>query len=461
MAPNVRGLAIALRVPGGWETVRAFLLFGVLLAALGAVAFQVAFRDLSRLVQVHRMNLGHEEAEVVAEIVRSIGRDARGGLDYSRVRRGAELLDKLLRERLDESSLVRFVEIRDRFGAPVLFTARDTVARSLAAAPPAGAESASGVQLVVHPLKRGVQTEGEIRLGISEHAIAREVEDLRRGLRIKVAIASLLAVGILGTGLFYVLHLIRKNRRLEESKLAAERSAYKGLLASGLAHEIRNPLNAMKMNLQMLEEELSGVPQFEGNDLVELLASTQSEIKRLENLVNNFLLYARPSPPTFDECDLNDVLRETATFLTADFRRSGVDLVLDLEPLLPSAAIDVGKIKQALMNILVNARQVLRAGGRVVLRSRPSGAGEVLVEIADDGPGMSPETAERIFDPFFSQRAGGTGLGLAIAKLMVEQHRGAIELDTEPGRGTTFRIRLPRRTGAMLPAREPATGGAR
>jgi signal transduction histidine kinase len=459
MRPSIRRFGIRHGLPAGWETIRAFVLFGLLLAALGAVAFQVAFRDLSRLVQVHRMNLGHEEAAVVAEIVRSIGRDSQGVLDYSRVRSGGRVLDKLLRERLAASTHVRFVEIRDRFGGLVLSTAPDPEARSLAA----GRRSAgtAGVQLVVHPIRRGVQTEGEIRLGISEDAIAREVADLRRGLRLKVAVASVLAVAILGTGLAYVLFLIRKNRRLEESKLAAERSAYKGLLASGLAHEIRNPLNAMKMNLQMLEEELQGVSQFAESDLVDLLVSTQSEIKRLENLVNNFLLFARPSPPKFAEIDLNDVLRETATFLAADFRKTGVDLTLEPEPLLPSADADAGKIKQALMNILVNARQVLKPGGRVVLRSRPSGAGEVIVEIEDDGPGMSPETAAKIFDPFFSQRAGGTGLGLPIAKLMIEQHRGSIEVETHPGRGTIFRVRLPRRAAAEAASVREAGEGAR
>jgi signal transduction histidine kinase len=216
-------------------------------------------------------------------------------------------------------------------------------------------------------------------------------------------------------------------------------------LGSGLAHEIRNPLNSMNMNLQMLEEELQGVPGLEGGEHVEMLRSMQGEIKRIKNLVDAFLEYSRPAYPHFEVKDLNEVLNGLARFLQADFRQSDVDLALDLEPLLPSVEIDEGQLRQALLNIIGNARQVVPRGGSVRLASRAGVGGEVVIEVADTGPGIAAETLDKIFEPFFSKRAGGTGLGLAIARQMVDNHRGRIEVESTVGKGTTFRIRLPRR----------------
>jgi signal transduction histidine kinase len=201
----------------------------------------------------------------------------------------------------------------------------------------------------------------------------------------------------------------------------------------------------MNMNLQMLEEELQGVPGLEGGEHVEMLRSMQSEIKRIATLIDQFLQYARPATPQFAVRDLNEVLSDTARFLQADFRQSGIELVTDLEPLLPSVEIDEGQLRQALFNILGNARQVLPPGGQVRLTSRAGMGGEIVVEVADNGPGIAPDIIEKIFDPFFSKRAGGTGLGLAIARQMVENHRGRIDVESALSRGTTFRIRLPRR----------------
>ena len=139
------------------------------------------------------------------------------------------------------------------------------------------------------------------------------------------------------------------------------------------------------------------------------------------------------------------MLNATALFLQADFRQSGVELVLDLEPLLPSVEVDEGQLRQVLLNILGNARQVMQPGGRVRVSTHPGAAGEIVIEIADNGPGIPQDALDKIFEPFFSKRAGGTGLGLAIARQMVENHRGHIEVESKVGEGTTFRIRLPRR----------------
>jgi len=261
-----------------------------------------------------------------------------------------------------------------------------------------------------------------------------------------VAASAAAGVGLLVLGFFYILHLIRKNRALEQERQAANRRAQVAMLGSGLAHEIRNPLNAMNLNLEMLEEELQALPGIEsGDDPMQLLGSIKGEIKRLEHLVNSFLVYSRPSALRFEVRDLNGILNEIARFLQADFRQSTIGLVLDLEPLLPTVEVDETQIKQALMNLLVNARQVLGPGGSVTLRSRAGASGDVVVEVQDDGPGIAAGVRDRIFDVFYSNRGGGTGLGLPIALQIVKGHGGAIEVETMEGNGTTFRIRLPRR----------------
>ena len=172
--------------------------------------------------------------------------------------------------------------------------------------------------------------------------------------------------------------------------------------------------------------------------------------------IDVFLQYARPATPRFEVRDLNDILNATARFLHADFRQSGVELVLDLEPLLPSVELDEGQLRQALLNILGNARQVMQPGGRCGWPPAPGMGGEIVVEIADTGPGIPADSIEKIFEPFFSKRAGGTGLGLAIARQMVENHGGRIEVDSQARRGNhvSHPPSAPPRNGAETPRRE-------
>ncbi len=455
----VPGRLAGLRPAAAAEAFKAFLLFGLLLAALAGVAGPLAFRDLSRLVQAHRLQLGRHEATRIAEGILALGRDLGdgGGLDFYRLRQHRNKLEAWLRDHLSRSPLVRNVEVLDRFGARVVYVGWDRAGPDL---PALGRAPARGVleRTVRIQLRtaKGVLPEGELRVGITTGAVDAELEELKRSLRIKIFGAALIGMVVLAAALVYVLHLIRKNQGLERERQAANRRAQVALLGSGLAHEIRNPLNAMNLNLQMLEEELQAHPGLEGVDVGDLVASIKSEIRRLERLVENFLVYARPTAPRFEEVDLNKLLSDLARFFQADFRQSGLRLVVDLEPLLPSVELDTTQIKQALMNLLINARQVLKPGGTVTLRTRAGPAGEVVVEVQDDGPGIPPEVREKIFDVFYSNRGGGTGLGLPIAQQVVTHHGGTIELESEEGRGTTFRIRLPRRQARPTPA-APAT----
>ncbi|HXV77989.1 MAG TPA: ATP-binding protein [Candidatus Polarisedimenticolaceae bacterium] len=435
------------------------MLFGFLLAVLVAITLDLAFRQLSVSVLERRLDLGMVEARDIARIVSDVGRDD-SGIDFSLVRERGDYLQDVIHRRISMRVFVHHVEVVDRFGIQQLFVANTAFQHE----PPRVVPDLSFPedwpksfeQIVQWPLTR---SEGMVKLGVSSQPILDELSMLRSSLRKKLMLGAALALALLVAGFFYVLYLLRKNRRLEHARQSAARASYVGLLASGLAHEIRNPLNAMSMNLQMLEEELQGVELAEHDDLGELLESTKSEIQRLESLVNNFLAYARPSPPRLASRNLNGVVREVLKFLEVDFRQSKVELRSELEPLLPDTEIDDTQFKQALLNLLVNARQVLSAGGVVTVRTRAGARGEIVLEVEDDGPGIPREMRERIFEVFYSSRGGGTGLGLPIARQIIERHGGTIELDSEEGRGTRFTIHLPRHHARGEPASPPAERG--
>lgn len=431
------------RPAAGGETLRAFLYFVILLGLLTIVGGHLGSQILTLQVLTERVRLCQNAGEEIAGRVVRLGEES-NAIDSQLLRRNQEQLAEWIQARISGDDFIRHVEVLDPSGARVMFVPGGRVGRRDTAA--AEGWLPFGPDDIHVPLNRhSAAVQGEVVLGISQEALQQELARLDRSLRVKLVVAGGLALGLLFVGLVYVLHLIKKNRALDQARQSAARASYVGLLASGLAHEIRNPLNAMNINLQMLEEELQSRPELAGTEHRELLDSAKSEIKRLENLVNNFLTYARPAQPRFERRDMNLLVREVLRFLEVDFRQSQVELVEDLEPLLPAVEVDETQFKQALINLLVNARQVLKTGGRVVVRTRAGPSGDVILEVHDTGPGIPAEARERIFEVFYSSRGGGTGLGLPIAKQVVERHGGSIELESVEGEGATFRIRLPRR----------------
>lgn len=286
--------------------------------------------------------------------------------------------------------------------------------------------------------------QGAVEVGIDEAQLRREIDDLRRSLLMKIAAGAGISILLLLVAFIYVVRLLAKTRRLEAEAQLADRLAYVGTLASGLAHEIRNPLNAMNMNLQMLEEELAVRNEPSDPEAAGLLASTKGEVRRLESLVNDFLSYARPSSPRFEPCDINRTVTEIVRFLAAELQQKGIVIETHLREPLPMVEVDEAQLRQALMNILINAKEVLGPGGRIDASTGLGPQGEVLIRIGDNGPGIPPDLRQRIFEVFYSTRGGGTGLGLPIAQRIVEAHGGRIELETEIGKGSTFTLHLPR-----------------
>jgi two-component system C4-dicarboxylate transport sensor histidine kinase DctB len=229
--------------------------------------------------------------------------------------------------------------------------------------------------------------------------------------------------------------------------------AYIGTLASGLAHEIRNPLNALRLNMQMLEEDL-GRRSGRGTES-KILSITQSEINRLERLATDFLSYARPRPLELEEVSAVDLLTSVRDVLAADVAAKGVTVSLEDRSGGATLRVDPAQMKQLLLNLVQNAitaaESTARTGEvRLVARRHDR---NVLLEVVDNGRGIPAAEQARIFDLFYSTRKGGTGLGLAIVKRIAQAHDADLTVVSQPGAGTTVSV-------AMPIASDPAKGGA-
>jgi two-component system sensor histidine kinase PilS (NtrC family) len=228
-------------------------------------------------------------------------------------------------------------------------------------------------------------------------------------------------------------------RAMEEAVARGERLADLGSVAAGLAHELRNPLASMMGSIELLRS--TGGAADEDRRLLEIVLR---EAARLERLVTEFLAFARPTPIRRTRVDLAAVVADTLTVFEQDPARAAVALDRSLAP--AAAEIDPDRIRQVLWNLLVNARQAVEATGRGRGRIRVAtgdGPAGPWVAVEDDGIGIDPEDRQRIFVPFYSRRDSGTGLGLAVTHRVVEAHGGTIEVESQPGAGARFTVRLP------------------
>ncbi len=232
--------------------------------------------------------------------------------------------------------------------------------------------------------------------------------------------------------------MISAIQRANEQLVANERLATIGKMAAHVTHEIRNPLSSIALNLEMLEEEISGSSE----ESRALLRAIGGEVDRLSALSQQYLSFARQRPSSLIEEDLSEVVRDAAEFVRRELSKSEIGLKLELEEL-GAIPMDEGQIKQAVFNLLRNARDSMPQGGTVsvAVRALP---GYAEVTIDDEGQGIDPELKERLFEPFFSTKSRGTGLGLAITRQIVEAHGGRIELLAREPKGTRVSIQLPR-----------------
>ncbi|HEU4536249.1 MAG TPA: ATP-binding protein, partial [Polyangiaceae bacterium] len=229
--------------------------------------------------------------------------------------------------------------------------------------------------------------------------------------------------------------------RARRELVQAERLATVGRLAAQITHEIRNPISALGLNVELLEEEVAALPEGAG-EARQLLAAIKGEVERLAQLSNRYLGLARRPRPDPQTGDVGDLVADVLRFVRPELERAGVRVAFERAAGAPDVRFDEAQIRQALLNLIRNAREAMPGGGSLTLGVAPSGEGGVEITIDDTGGGVPEEVRGSLFDPFFTTKKQGTGLGLAITREIVEAHGGAIACEGREG-GTRFRLRLP------------------
>ena len=213
-------------------------------------------------------------------------------------------------------------------------------------------------------------------------------------------------------------------------------------LAGGLAHEIRNPLSTMSLNLELLSEDMAGSESPRDRRMLTKIEKVQQECDHLNEILNAFLQFARVGELELVESDLNAVVRDFVDFYQPTADDCGIEISQHLESNLPAVKLDKSLMRQVLMNLAQNAQQAMPGGGLLELQTFVR-ADCVRLEFIDTGQGMDERTRSRLFQVFFSTKPNGSGLGLPTVRRIVEAHGGEISCESEPGKGTRFSIALP------------------
>jgi two-component system sensor histidine kinase PilS (NtrC family) len=230
-------------------------------------------------------------------------------------------------------------------------------------------------------------------------------------------------------------------RAMEDKLKTAEKLSAMGRMAASIAHEIRNPLASMSGSIQILKGSLDLAREDE-----KLMSIVTRETERLNGLVSDFLSYARPPSPRFEDVDLKELLLDTVNFMGADPGSGNIKMDLDLPPHKVILSVDADQVRQVIINLVRNAMEASGPDGSIFVsleKEGEQGSEVTTLQVADEGPGIPEEVMEEVFEPFVTTKPGGTGLGLAIVYQLVQIHQGTVMIDSEPGTGTTVKVKLP------------------
>ncbi|WP_145217604.1 sensor histidine kinase [Gimesia alba] len=227
----------------------------------------------------------------------------------------------------------------------------------------------------------------------------------------------------------------------EREKFEAQYSEI-ATLAGGLAHEIKNPLSTMSMNLELLTEDLDSLDVPAKHRMLKKVESVQRECKHLQDILDAFLQFARVGKLSLSEANLNNLVSDFIDFFRPQARDANIEISPHFDADLPPIKVDKALFRQVLMNLALNVIQAMPDGGLIELQTYHKN-GMVYLDLIDNGKGIDEKVKSRMFDAFFSTKSGGSGLGLPTVKKIIDAHHGTIECESEPGRGTRFTISFP------------------
>ena len=237
-----------------------------------------------------------------------------------------------------------------------------------------------------------------------------------------------------------------ERKRLEIAKLQSERLAVVGIMAAELAHEVRNPLGSITLNLDLIHEEIrtlseaSGLSPGEGHRLV---SEMREEVQRILRVIGEYLQFARMPKPQRAPLALNEMFEQKLAFMAGEFDRAKIELRTSFDRALTTVSADAGQLWQAMLNLVRNSLEAMADNGGTLTIGTRRGEREALIHVTDTGKGMNAAQLEQIFVPFFTTKPQGTGLGLAVVQQIVVEHGGHVECESAPGKGSTFTIVLP------------------
>lgn len=373
-------------------------------------------------------------------------------------------IDRLIRTGVSERQIVTEVEVLDKAKKEVLYSYSGTL--TVPDGPRPGFDDPKVVN--VHPLEPGTTSRSYeienpeaypydlevpvgdfmvMRFGVSRRLLAERVEKLRRELYLRTFAAATVSLLGIGAASAAVLLLVKRTRRVEAARVEAERRAELGEVAAGLAHEIRNPLNAMGLNLELLEERLRDAGPAGGPPPADLAQAARQETSRLSRLLGDFLSYARPSPLSAVPADLNEAAGEAVEFLAPEAELRKIRLTFTPHEGGAPARLDPARVRQVVLNLVANALDAVEAEGafarEVDVRVADAGA-KWRLTVADRGPGVPAAKTADLFKLFVSTKPAGTGLGLPIAERIVKAHGGTLTLTSQPGEPTRAEATFPK-----------------